>query len=282
VLFFELIYSIEYTIMGESRAIFNLSAARLSEQRRLIFRRLNHEVVPFVAALIKAHAALWVADQLVFGFLQLERIHVKSRVDGTGIEQELMSRNREQRLRQFADMLHIEILQILRREDDGALFFADALHAVADIFDGGQVCEKQVQLVDAGRRVAGRQKLVAHVGQHVEQQGVAQVLAGVEHAFHAEGHEFAAGDIRVAVEKLGLRSLAHGVEPETDFPQGIRRIELAAVLVEILVFRFDEVIQIGQDGIILRLQAVEVAVVGDAPFLVELAQHDFDGVDFPV
>ncbi|OQB79041.1 MAG: hypothetical protein BWX87_02402 [Bacteroidetes bacterium ADurb.Bin123] len=37
-------------------------SARLSEQRRLILWRLNHEVVPFVAALVETHAALGVAD----------------------------------------------------------------------------------------------------------------------------------------------------------------------------------------------------------------------------
>lgn len=112
--FFELIYSIEYTIMGESRVIFNLSSARLSEQRRLIFRCLNHEVVPLVAAFVQAHSTLGIADQLVFGFLQLERIHVKPRVDGTGVEQELVSWDGEKRLRQFADMLHIECVPPLR------------------------------------------------------------------------------------------------------------------------------------------------------------------------
>ena len=59
-------------------------------------------------------------------------------------------------------------------------------------------------------------------------------------------------------------------------------VELALALVKGFVFRFDQRVQVGQDGVIGGLHPVEIGAVGDAPLVVELLQHDLDGIDLPV
>lgn len=59
-------------------------------------------------------------------------------------------------------------------------------------------------------------------------------------------------------------------------------VELVFRFVVALVFSFDELVQIREDGVILGLHSTEIGAVADAPLGVELAQHDLDGVDMPV
>lgn len=74
----------------------NLSAAQGPEQLRLMLRRFHFQQVPFIAALVEADALLRETDQLKFGRLQLEIVHVELAVHAAGVEQELVGRNGEQ------------------------------------------------------------------------------------------------------------------------------------------------------------------------------------------
>jgi hypothetical protein len=69
-----------------------------------------------IAAFVEAHAALGKADEVVFGFLQLERVHIKLLVDVAGVEQKRVGRDAEQGLCQLGDAGDGEVLQVLRRE----------------------------------------------------------------------------------------------------------------------------------------------------------------------
>ena len=46
-----------------------LSSTCLSEQPRLVFRCMNHQVITLIAAFIETHAPLWVADQVILTVL---------------------------------------------------------------------------------------------------------------------------------------------------------------------------------------------------------------------
>ena len=50
----------------------------------------------------------------------------------------------------------------------------------------------------------------------------------------------------------------------------------------VLVLALDQVIQVGEDGIVLGTQSAEAALVIDSPLCVELGHHDLDGVDVTV
>jgi hypothetical protein len=58
----------------------------------------------------------------------------------------------------------------------------------------------------------------------------------------------------MTVEKLALRALTHGVEPQQDVLKQFRCVELILLRVVGFVFRLDQRIEIGEDGIILRRQ----------------------------
>ena len=51
--------------------------------------------------------------------------------------------------------------------------------------------------------------------------------------------------------ELALRAHAHGVQPQQDAPQHLRRIELPLTPVKRLVLRLHECIQVGEDGVVL-------------------------------
>lgn len=141
-----------------------LSSTRLSEQLCLMLRGIHHQVVTLVAAFVEAHASLWIADEVVFALLQLEGIDVELGINISCIEQKLMSRDAEQGLGVFTDALNVEVLQILRGDDDRRILFTHTLRKVSDVFHGGEIGEEQVELINAGGSVAIGQKLVAHVG----------------------------------------------------------------------------------------------------------------------
>ena len=86
----------------------------------------------------------------------------------------------------------------------------------------------------------------------------------------------------MSVEELGVGPLAHGVQAKQHLLQELFSIEL--VLTGIVVFEFllDEVVQIGENGIVLRTHPAEVGALGDAKLLIQLGQHDLNGIDMRV
>lgn len=137
---------------------------------------MNHEVVPLVAAFVEADAPLGEADEIVLGFFELERIHIKLLVDVAGVEQEGVGGDAEQGLCQLGDAGDGEVFEVLAGKDDAGFLLAYPLHEVSDVFDGGQIGQEEVQLVDGRRRVALGQELVRHEGQHIKQQGVLHIF----------------------------------------------------------------------------------------------------------
>ena len=56
------------------------------------------------------------------------------------------------------------------------------------------------------------------------------------------------------VEELAFRALAHGVKPKQDLLQKLRRVELILLRIEGFVLRFNQLIEIGENGIVRRRQ----------------------------
>ena len=84
------------------------------------------------------------------------------------------------------------------------------------------------------------------------------------------------------IEKLCVRTLAHGVEPQQNLLQGLLGIELMGVGIIAFVLRLDEIIEVGENGIVLRAHPPEIGPLCDAPLGIELGYHDLDGVDMGV
>ena len=53
-------------------------------------RGVDFQEIPLIAALIEADAPLGVADQLKFGLLQLEIVHIEPLIHTAGVEEELV------------------------------------------------------------------------------------------------------------------------------------------------------------------------------------------------
>src|SRR5699024_4751324 len=162
------------------------------------------------------------------------------------------------------------------------VLFTHTLGKVSNIFHGSEVCEEQVELINAGSSVTVGEKLITHVGQNVKQQGVFQTLAGLQQAFHAKSDKAGIGDIGMSIKKFRFRSLADGVKPQQDILQKFCSVKLAATFIKTLVFFLNQRIQVGEDRVILGCQAVEFRAVTDAELGVQLLQYDFDGVDLPI
>ena len=103
---------------------------------------MDHEIVSLVAAFVEAYAALREANQVVLGFLQLERVHVKLLVNVAGVEQEGVGGDAEQGLCQLGDAGDSEVLQVLTCQNDAGFLLSHPLHEVADIFNGGEIGQK--------------------------------------------------------------------------------------------------------------------------------------------
>ena len=84
------------------------------------------------------------------------------------------------------------------------------------------------------------------------------------------------------IEELCIRTLAHGVQSQQDFLQELLRIEQMGVGIVVLEFFFDQVIEVGEDRIVLRPHAAEVGLLRDTPLGVELGYHDLNGVDMGI
>ena len=101
-----------------------LSPARRSEEGLFVLRRVDLQQEAFHAALVQADAVLRIADELVFAFLQLEILHIELPVHRAAMEDELMGRDGKQGPGQFPDVVHVEVLQILRGHDEGGFFLS--------------------------------------------------------------------------------------------------------------------------------------------------------------
>jgi hypothetical protein len=87
----------------------------------------------------------------------------------------------------------------------------------------------------------------------------------------------------VAVEEFTLCAHAHGVEPQQNFLQQFLRVKLifGFVIAPELILNERHKGRIGWDSLRLS-RASEISAVADAEFFVQLAQHDFNGVDMAV
>ena len=124
--------------------------------------------------------------------------------------------DREQRLGQLADIFHEEVLDILTRQYNGRLLFADALHKVADVLDRREIGKEEVELVNTRDRISAAQKLFGHICEDIEQQSIADILARLEQPLNAECNEIIIRYIRIPIEELTLRPLAYRVQSEAD------------------------------------------------------------------
>ena len=84
------------------------------------------------------------------------------------------------------------------------------------------------------------------------------------------------------VEELGLRPLTHGMQPQEDVLQKLRRIKLPFLFIKAFVFRLDKIVHLRKGWVILRPQQFKIRLVTQAPALVQLLQHDLDHIDLPV
>ena len=188
----------------------------------------------------------------------------------------------KQRPGQLPHPIHVKVLQILAGQDHGGLFLPYPLKAVADVFDGGQVAQPDIKLVQPRRGIALGKQLVAEIGQHIEQQGVFHIPAGLEEPLDAEDQKAGGGDVGVAVEELALRAPAHGVEAQQDLLQQFPWVEGILLAVIVSVRLLDHVIEVGEDWIIPGRQGLEVGIVVHAPFGVQPPQHQLNGINVPV
>ena len=62
----------------------------------------------------------------------------------------------------------------------------------------------------------------------------------------------------MAVEEFRLRALTHGVKTEEDLLQKFCRVQLVSVCIIPLILLLNKVIEVGEDRVILRLQAAKV------------------------
>ena len=243
---------------------------------------MDLQQIPLVAAAVEADAPLGIADELELSRLQLEVVHIELLVHTAGVEQELVGGDGEERPGQLPDPIHVKVLQILAGQDHGGLFLPYPLKAVADVFDGGQVAQPDIKLVQPRRGIALGKQLVAEIGQHIEQQGVFHIPAGLEEPLDAEDQKAGGGDVGVAVEELALRAPAHGVETQQDLLQPFPWVEGILLAVIVSVRLLDHVIEIGEDWIIPGRQGLEVGIVVHAPLDVQPPQHQLNGINMLV
>lgn len=76
---------------------------------------MDSKVIPLIAALIQAHAALRKTDKVVFRFFKLKAVNIKLLVDIAGIKEECVGGNGKQGLGQFSDAFNVECVPPPRR-----------------------------------------------------------------------------------------------------------------------------------------------------------------------
>ena len=174
-----------------------LSTTCIAEQLRLIFGGFDLQEVSFITALEQTSTSFGMLDEIELGFFKLECIDIISCVDVTAVEEELMCRNREQRLGEFLDLGQKKILDILRCENDRGFLLTHSLGGVSDIFDCREVGEEEIQLIDGGCGVSFRQELVVHIREDVEQHGILEFLVRIHQALYAKADELVIRDVGI-------------------------------------------------------------------------------------
>ena len=114
-------------------------------------------------------------DQLEFRILQLEGVAEGFGFQLAGAEQKLVDGNGEQGLCQLLHPRLEEVLNVLACQHQQGFLLSVPFHQVADILNGGGVCQKEVQLIQCSHVIARAQQGVSHVGKDGEQQSVPEV-----------------------------------------------------------------------------------------------------------
>ena len=171
-----------------------------------------------------------------------------------------------------------EVLQILAGEEQGGFLFSYSFKRVADIGDDGGIGQPQVQLINGCHGIAQRQKLIRHIGQQAEQQGVPQIPSHVIQPLDTENKEFGVCNVGMTVKKPGVRAAAHGVESQQQIPQHLPRIKAVCTIVVVVAF-LNGIVEVREDGVIGRLHSGKVRAVGDVPLLIEPLYHQLQRVD---
>ena len=190
-----------------------------------------------------------------------------------------MRRDAEQGFGHLTDALLIEVLQILTGQQHRRFLLSHTLQTISDVLDGGGVGQPDIQLIQSCHGIAHGQELIGHEGQYIEEHGVADIFGGAEHSLDAEHQKTAGGNVGMPVEELGVSALAHGVQPQQHLLQELLGVELVTVGIVGLEFLLNEIVEVGQDGIVLRAHPAEVGLLVDAEFPIQLGQHDLDGID---
>ena len=79
------------------------------------------------------------------------------------------------------------------------------------------------------------------------------ILVQIHNALNAEHQEHIVLDIGVAVEEPALRAHAHRIEAKADITQGLLGVEGLPFRIIAMVFLNTQLIQVGQNGVILRM-----------------------------
>ena len=72
------------------------------------------------------------------------------------------------------------------------------------------------------------------------------------------------------------------MQPQQHLAQDLLSVELVGGHVIAFVLRLDQVIEIREDGVVLRAHTAEIGPLCDAPFLIQLGEHDLNGVDMGI
>ena len=84
----------------------------------------------------------------------------------------------------------------------------------------------------------------------------------------------------MAVEESSVCPSAHGVEAQQQVPEHLPGVQLEFLLLLIVIIGcLNNVIQVGEDGIVGRSHLREVRLVGNSPTLVQPLDHQLQGVD---
>ena len=195
--------------------------------------------IAFVAAFVQTDASLRELDEVVLRILQLKHVHVRLLVDGACVEQKLMGRDGEQRLRHLSHTLLVEVLKVLGGQHHCRLLLTDSLEGVSDVLNGSRIVQPDIELVQSCHSVADRQKLIRHVREYVEQHGVPHILCRIDQSLHTEHKETRRSDIGVSVEELGVSALAHGVQTQQDLLQHLLCVKQMLTGIVVFVLTLD-------------------------------------------
>ena len=72
------------------------------------------------------------------------------------------------------------------------------------------------------------------------------------------------------------------MQPQQHLTQDLLGVKLVGGHVIAFVLRLDQVIEIREDGIVLRAHTAEIGPLCDAPFSIQLGEHDLNGVDMGI